>query len=86
MIKSAGKRLVVIEIEPEEVKKETLIIFTNKEEQMRVRVIAAGCEVDNNIQVGDVLCLPSQTGIPVLINGENYLSIAENQILAAYKE
>lgn len=86
MIKAAGKRLVVIELEPEKIKKESIIIFPDKEEQMRARVIATGCEVDANIQVGDILCLPNQTGVPIVIMGESYLSIAENQILAAYQE
>jgi len=45
-----------------------------------------GSEVDDELEVGDVVYLPTDTGIHIDINGEKYLSISENQILAAFKD
>lgn len=85
MIKACAKRLIVSEIEEQEERKSVLIL-PSKKDQVRAFVIAMGSEVDDGLEVGDVVYLPTDTGIHVDINGEKYLSISENQILAAFKD
>jgi len=81
MIKSCAKRLVVIELEQKEEKKSVLIL-PSKQDQVRAIIIAKGSEVDKNLNEGDIVYLPMDTGIHVDIEGQKLLSISENQILA----
>lgn len=85
MIKACAKRLVVIELEEQEQPKSFLIV-PKKKEQVRAQIVAMGTEVDQNLDIDDVVFLPADTGIELEIDGERYLSISENQILAAIKE
>ena len=85
MIKAVGKRLVVKELEPVEEKK-TILIIPHKKEQVIAEVIAIGSEVDSNVELHDWVYLPDNTGVPFQCEGEVYLSINENQVLAAYKD
>lgn len=85
MIKACAKRLVVIELEEQEQPKSFLIV-PKKKEQVRAQIVAMGTEVDQNLDIDDVVFLPPDTGIELEIDGERYLSISENQILAALKE
>lgn len=81
MMKACAKRLIVCEIEEKEEKKSVLII-PQKRDQVRASVICTGSEVDKNVEVGDIVYLPNDTGIHIEVNGCQYLSISENQILA----
>lgn len=85
MITAVGKRIIVepIDLSP---KKESFLILPNQKQPCTVLVVAVGSEVDKNIDIGMVLYLPDDCGIPVEINGETYLSIVENQVLAAWKD
>lgn len=85
MIKACAKRLVVIELEDQE-QPHSFLIVPKKKEQVRAQIVAMGTEVDQNLDIDDVVFLPADTGIELEIDGERYLSIAENQILAALKE
>jgi co-chaperonin GroES (HSP10) len=85
MIIAAGKRLVVKELVEQEVSKGGLIL-PNKRDQVRACVISAGTEVDREIKADDIVYLPPDTGIEIKIEGEDYLSIVENQILAVIRE
>ena len=86
MIKAAGKRLVVRELEEPEEIKNGLILPNKKKEQVRAEVISMGTEVDNMISLHDIVYLMPEHGIPILINGQPYLSIVENQVLAAFDD
>jgi co-chaperonin GroES (HSP10) len=86
MILAAAKRLVVKEIVSDEVPQKGLLILPTKKEQVLAVVVATGIEVDQQIKPNDLLYLPDNTGIPLEIEGEEYLSIVENQILAIVRE
>lgn len=86
MIKAVGKRLIVQEIELKKEEKKGVLIIPGQKEQMTVRVVAIGSEVDKNVELHDILFLPWETGIPVEVNGEVFLSVNENQILAAWRD
>ncbi len=83
MIKAAGKRLIVWVV-PEEEKKGFLIVPSEKK-NMQAAVVATGSEVDKCIEIGDMVQLLHDTGIPVTVDGESYLSIVENQVVVAWK-
>ncbi len=81
MIKAVGKRLLVQVIEDTSDKKGFLIVPSEKK-NFTALVVAIGGEVDKNIDVGDVVHLLHDTGMPVSVNGFEYLSIVENQVIA----
>lgn len=85
-IKAAGKRLVVVEVKLPEPEKKGLLIMPDERKNQTVAVVAVGEEVDKSIEQGDFVVLLEDSGIVLEIGGQQYLSIIENQILAAYKE
>lgn len=85
MIKAFGKRIIVEEVEIE-VKKSSLLILPDKKSHITARVVTYGSEVDSNIDIGDIVYLLTETGVPVNIGGSDYLSIIESQVIAAWKD
>lgn len=85
MIGAVGKRLVVREIVEHDEKVGNLILNKRKD-QVRAEVMSFGSEVDKSISLHDIVILPPETGIQIKINGEDYLSINENQILATWQD
>lgn len=85
MIKALGKRLIVEEVKLQP-KKESLLILPDDKTNITAVVLAFGGEVDKGIDLGDIVYLLHDTGIPISINGVEYLSIVENQIIAAWKD
>lgn len=81
MIKAVGKRLLVQVIDDASEKKPFLIVPSERK-NFRALVTAIGSEVDKEIMVGDVVHLLHDTGMPVSVNGFDYLSIVENQVIA----
>jgi len=79
MIKTVAKRLIVKKIEEE---KKTTIITVTSNEPFKASVIALGSDVDVQVSVGDVVILPAHTGSNLEIEGEKYLAVYEDQILA----
>ncbi len=89
MIKAAGSRIVVKPIEEavdDKSKGMNILILPKKNDQIRAQVIAIGSEIDENIELHDLVYLLSGSGVEVEINGELYLSVVENQILAAWRD
>lgn len=82
MIKAVGKRLVVKEIKEEEPEKKNVIITVSGKERFKAEVIAMGTEVDCYVSHRDIVILAAHTGNPFQHEGENYLTIFEDQILA----
>lgn len=85
MILAVGKRLVVEEIIPEPKKSPSGLIIPSQKEEVKAIVVAVGSEVDGNVDKGDIVILPHETGIEIKIEQKNYLSIIENQILAVIR-
>jgi len=87
MIKASANRLIVRDIELEKAPESTKILILPKNKQnVMAEVIATGKEVDYNIGEGDMVLILHDTGIPVEIEGIQYLSITESQILAIIQE
>lgn len=86
MIKACGKRLIIKEIEEEIEDRKSIVIVPKKREQVRGIIIALGSEVDQALNLGDLVILPDDHGIHITIDGDQFLSISENQILAACQE
>lgn len=84
MILSCAKRLVVAEIEEQE-EKRSVLILPSRRDQVRAIIISMGSEVDKNLKPGDIVFVPNDTGIHIDIDGTKFLSISENQILAALR-
>lgn len=84
-IKSVGKRLIVKEIKSSEEEKK-LIITVSPNEPIRAQVICCGSDVDSLIHDDNIVILPARTGSTVEIDGEKYLSIYEDQILAVIEK
>jgi co-chaperonin GroES (HSP10) len=82
MIKSVGKRIIVKEITEEKEEKKSLILSVNEKKPLKALVIAIGTDVDEQLIESDVVILNAHTGTSVEIEGEKYLAIYEDQILA----
>jgi len=82
MIKAVGKRLIV-KVPSEETKEiKGIIIPVDNLSPIRAEVIALGIDVDQQVIEGDIVILPPRTGTSVEIEGQKYLAIYEDQILA----
>jgi co-chaperonin GroES (HSP10) len=81
MIKSLGKRIIVKEITEEKDEKK-LIITVNEKKPFKAEVIAIGHDVDEQLIESDIVILNPHTGNAVEIEGEKYLAIYEDQVLA----
>jgi co-chaperonin GroES (HSP10) len=86
MIKALGKRIIVEVVNLETPKASLLLIVPTGKELITARVIAVGSEVDHNVDYLDIVYLYPGTGREVKIDGSEYLSITEDQVLAAWKD
>ena len=82
MIKSVGKRIIVKELMDEKEEKKGIILSVNEKKPVKALVIAIGTDVDEQLIESDTVILHPHTGNPVEIDGEKYLAIYEDQILA----
>lgn len=81
MIKAVGNRLVVLPIE-EKQDVSRLIITLKGEDQLQAIVMAKGNEVDDNVSVDDIVIIRCHGGVPFKLDGVDYLSIIQSEIMA----
>ena len=86
MIKALGKRILVNKVDLKPPKGSLLLIMPKDDELITAIVISIGCEVDDNLDFGDVVYIPQNCGIEVEINGIECLSIVEANVIAAWKD
>ncbi len=84
MIIAVGKRIIGIEVDLKKENKTALILPGDKK-QSTIKVVAAGSEVDQGIAVGDIVTVLHDTGIPIEIMDQKFISLVEHQILAAFR-
>jgi co-chaperonin GroES (HSP10) len=82
MLKAVGKRVIVKEITEEKEGTKPLILQVNAKMPFKASVIAAGTEVDAQVELNDIVILPPHTGTPIEEDGVKYLVVYEDQILA----
>lgn len=85
MIAACGKRLIVKE-KIQEKDPKSLLIIPQKKDQIFAKIIAFGKEVDMPLQIGDFVIIFNDSGVPFEVEGKEYISILENQVLALWKE
>jgi len=85
-IAAAGKRIVVQIIPQEEKPQKGILLIEREKKELHAVVIAVGSEVDKNVQEGDIIILPGESGVLINIDDEIYFSIADNQVLAILKD
>lgn len=85
MIYAGDKRMVVKEIEVEEIKSPNGLILPTKKQQVLAKIVG----VSHHSYIEDyenlTVVLHPDTGIEILIDGVKYLSIQEAQVLAMYE-
>lgn len=86
MIKAFGKRILISVVDLSIEQKVGSLIMPSKEDAITGIVMGYGCEVDENIDYGDVVYFNKRDGVAVKINGDDYLSLHESCILAGFKD
>ncbi len=86
MIKAFGKRVIVSVVDLNKEQKVGSLIMPTKDDLITGIVIDYGYNVDDGLEPGDVVYFNKHDGIPVKINGDDYLSIREESILAGWKD
>lgn len=86
MIKACGKRVIVQLVEQDVPKRESVLILPDADKCLTGVVISTGCEVDDGLWNGDKVYFDETAGLEIMIQGEQYIVLHENNILAAYRE
>lgn len=90
-VKPLGDRILVKQLEPEEKSKGGIILpdtAKEKPKEGRVKAVGRGKLLDNgkvqplDVKVGDHILFSSYAGTEVKINGEEYLIMKEEDVLA----
>jgi len=85
MIAACGKRLIVKEVKDKKETKGILILPTQKKDQIFAEIVAYGKEVDMPLNVGDFVIIFNDSGVPFEVDGVEYISMLENQVLALWR-
>ena len=86
MILATGKRLVVQEVNLQKEEPKSLLIIPRDKDHVHAQIVAIGNEVDQKLCAGDIVILQHSTGLQIKIDDTEYLSIADNQILAILRD
>jgi len=86
MIKAFGKRIIISLVDLSIEKKVGSLIMPSKDDTSTGIVISYGSEVDTGIDLGDIIYFNKRDGMSVKINGEEYLSVHEGCVVAAWKD
>jgi chaperonin GroES len=82
-IKAVSKRLIVKQVaDDKSEEKKGIIIPGDDRKPFKAQIIAVGVEVDCHVNAGEYVLLPFMTGTPIEIDGQKFLVIFEDQILA----
>ena len=85
MIKAPYKHLILKIIEKEE--KRSKLILPKVEDHQHARVISVGPEIDIMLEIQPTIAIiPYGSGQRFEVNGQEYVSIHESQIIAFYSE
>lgn len=83
MIKCYKTRIIVKDFVMED-KKVSILIIPKERELINGRVVTYGSDVDTKVAVGDVLYFRPYSGTMLDVEGEQYRSIDESEIVAAW--
>lgn len=86
MIKALGKRIIVEVVDLEVPVASKLLIVPNEKKLQTARVVSYGGEIDDGLEYGDIVYIYPGSGREVKIDGSEYLSITEDQVLAAWSD
>lgn len=82
-IKPLGSRIVVQELEANEVTKSGIILSgMAKEKPQEAKVVAVGRINDNGIKIGDKIFYSKYAGNDVKVDGKEYIILNQEDILA----
>ena len=86
MIQAVGKRIIAHKWEEKLPKGTLLLIAPDRNQPPFVQVIAVGSEVGYAVDVGDLLILQPFAGFTFEVDGQEYISLSEDEILALIRE
>lgn len=86
MIKAFGKRVLVSLVDLNKDEKVGSLLLPSKDNMITGSVVGFGFNVDDGIDLGDIIYFNKIDGVPVKINGDDYVSVHENSIVAAWKD
>lgn len=75
---------VILKPVPAEVTTASGIVLTNKTEEthLQAEIIAVGPDIPENVKVGDVVIYGRYTGTEVKVEGQTYIIVKQEDILA----
>lgn len=80
-----GRKLLVEEIDLI-LPKAILILDLKVKEIITAQVVSIGSDVDNGISLYDIVYIKANAGIKLDINGEELISIWQDEVIAAWRE
>ena len=81
-----GDRVVLKQVVAEETTKSGIVLpGQTKEKPQQAQVVAVGPKVDEIVAVGDKVIYSKYSGTEVELDGENYLVVKQDDILAIMK-
>ena len=83
IIKPLGKRVLIKQVEQEEVTKSGIVLpgTASKEKPITGEVIAVGKDVED-VKAGDKVIFEKYTGTEVKLDGQEYIIVKEQDIIA----